>query len=196
MIRVTAFTTRCAGICLAAALALAAGSAAAQGEPALIKRATELREAPAETARSLAPLAAQDTVTRLAERKGPWIQVRTGAGATGWVHLFDLGPTNATQTGSATGADALRGITNLFSRSSGSNTVATSASGLRGLDAADLARAQPDMAAVSRMEALRQDERQARQFARGAALSSAAVEPLPAPQRAGPAGNPGQQEAQ
>ncbi|RYY66411.1 MAG: hypothetical protein EOO24_54070, partial [Comamonadaceae bacterium] len=50
------------------ALALAAGlppAAQAQEEPAVVKRATELREAPGDAGRSLAALPADSTLTRL-----------------------------------------------------------------------------------------------------------------------------------
>ena len=185
--------------CLAA-LALSASSALAQ-EPAVTKRATELREAPGDTGRSLAALPAQSPVTRLAERKGPWVQVKTAAGQTGWLHLFDVGPASGaanTQVGGGSGgvSGGLRGISDLFSKS---GPTATSASGIRGLDKEDIARAQPNTAAVGQMESMRQSEDQARQFAGSAPLSAVAVDPLPAPARAGttPGGdNPGNREAQ
>jgi len=169
---------------------LATAAAALADEAAMTKRATELREAPGESARSLGALPAQAPVTRLTQRQGPWIQVKTAAGATGWVHLFDVGP--ATGAGSAgassTGggaAGALRSVTSFFTKPSQQRaTTSTSTIGIRGLGAGDLAQAQPDTAAVARMEALRQDETQARRFARTASLAAATVEALPAPARA------------
>ena len=80
-----------------AALAPLAGSAHAQ-EAAVVKRATQLRDTPADSGASVAPLEANTVVTRSNERKGPWTKVSTQQGATGWVHMFDLGP----QSGSAT----------------------------------------------------------------------------------------------
>ncbi len=168
-------------------LALWSFAAQAQGEAAVIKRATELREAPAESSRSLAPLAADAPVTRLGERQGPWVQVRNAAGATGWVHLFDVGAPASTGN-AATGA--LRSVTNLFNKGNGRPvTTATSTIGIRGLGAEDLAQAQPDLNAVAQMEALRQNEGQARAFAAEAALAPVSIEPLPAPARpSAPAG--------
>lgn len=187
-------------LCTGLALALGAGAARAQEEAAVLRRASELREAPGDTGRSLAALPADTALTRLGERQGPWVRVRTAAGATGWVHLFDVGPASGAGSsgGSGTGAaaGALRSITGFFSKPSTQRTTAsTSTIGIRGLGAEDLAQAQPDTAAVTRMEALRQDEAQARRFARGAALATVPVEPLPVP--AAPAaqpqpGNPGQ----
>jgi hypothetical protein len=172
-------------------LALLLPSARAQ-EAALTRRATELRDAPADSGRSLAALPAQAAVTRTSERKGPWVQVRTAEGATGWVHLFDLGPASAGGS-AASGGDlvggALRGVTSLFGGRA--STQAATTSGIRGLGAEDLAQAQPDAAAVTQMERLRQSEAEARSFAARAAWTPAAVEPLPAPARAAsPAAGP------
>ena len=75
----------------------AAGSAHAQ-ESAVVKRATQLRDAPADTGASVAPLEANTTVTRSNERKGAWTRVTTPQGATGWVHMFDLGPASGSAT--------------------------------------------------------------------------------------------------
>ncbi len=177
--------------CLAlAAVALPLGSAHAQ-ESAVVKRATQLRDAPADTGASVAPLAANDVVTRSKERKGAWTKVSTAQGATGWVHMFDLGP----QAGGATNNAAtsgLRGVGGLFGGNSGATTTATSTVGLRGLDAADLAKATPNPAAVSQAEGLRASADQARQFAANASLQARAVPALAAPARPSTSGGSGE----
>lgn len=177
-----------AAVLAAASLALASAQALAQGEAAVTKRAVELRETPAESAKSLASLAAQSPVTRLAERQGPWVQVRTAAGATGWIHMFELAPAqgSAGSAGGATGV--LRGVTGLFTRGATQPTTsATSTIGIRGLEAEDLNNSQPNVPAVTQMEGLRQSESQARDFGRSANLKPAPVDALPAPERARPA---------
>lgn len=163
-------------------LLLVGGLAQAQSESVQIKRAAELREAPGESARSLAALAARTPVTRSGARQGAWIQVRTAEGASGWVHMFDVGAASSAAPAGA-GTSALRGLTSFFNKGSaqGGTVTATSTVGIRGLGAEDLARAQPNPAAVVQAEALRQDADQARQFATSAALSSRAVDALPAP---------------
>ncbi len=189
MISKTPASTRPAGWLLASLLALA--PAAWAQEAAVTKRDTELREAPGDTGRSIAPLAAQTPVTRLPDRSGAWVQVRTAAGAAGWVQIFDLGPASggaSTSAPSESGGGLLRGVTGLFSRGGSGTPSGTSASGIRGLDAADLARAQPDTAAVAQMEALRQSDAEARDFAALALLQPVAVDPLPAPPRAASSG--------
>lgn len=158
------------------------GAARADEEAAVVRRGSELRDAPGDNGRVLAPLPADTAVTRTGERQGAWVRVRTAAGATGWVHLFDVGP--ASGSGSGTMAGAFRSVTGLFSKpATQRTTTATSTIGIRGLGAEDLAQAQPDLQAVTRMEALRQGDNEARQFARRAQLTVVSVEPLPEPSR-------------
>jgi hypothetical protein len=192
MIRATLPSTAC-GLLLAAMVSLFCGSAAAQqGEPAMLKRPAELRDAPADTGRSLAALPAQEPVTRLGARQGAWIRVQTSAGVAGWVHMFDVGPAGVGGgAGTSPPASAnpvtssLRGLSNLLcGGSTPPPRVATSTIGIRGLEAEDLARAQPNLNAVGQMERLRQGEGDARQFAAEAALVAATVPALPAPARA------------
>jgi hypothetical protein len=172
-------------------------AAAQQGEPAMMKRASELRDAPADSGRSLAALPAQEPVTRLAGREGGWIQVQSRGGITGWVHMFDVGPagfgggagTSAPSGGNAL-TGSLRGLSNMLAGGSAQPPrTATSTIGIRGLEAEDLARAQPNLNAVTQMEQLRQNEASARQFAAEAPLAAANVPALPSPARAAsPAG--------
>ena len=163
--------------------ALQAGlPALAQTDTVMVKKATELREAPGENARSLAPLPVQTPVTRLGPRQGPWIEIRTAQGSSGWVHMFDVGTSAPAPTGnSATGA--LRGLTSFFGRGTAAPaaTTATATIGIRGLGAEDITNAQPNPEAVTRAEGLRQNAVQARQFGAGAALVALAIEPLPVP---------------
>jgi hypothetical protein len=168
------------------ATALALPASAQQGEPARMKRAGPLRDAPGDNARVLAALALAQPVTRLGERQGPWIRVDAPGQATGWVHMFDVGPAagpaapTASDSGNAL-SGGLRGLTTLLRGRQAAPTVATSTIGIRGLEAEDLARSQPDLSAVGRMEQLRQGEAVARDFAARSALVAARVEPLPAP---------------
>ncbi|MEP6770719.1 MAG: SH3 domain-containing protein, partial [Polaromonas sp.] len=150
-------------------LALAAFGTAAhaqpQGEAVLIKRAAQLREAPGEAARAVAPLPVQTSVTRLGERQGAWVKVRMADGTSGWVHMFDI--TSASSQGSA-GTSALRSLSSFFNKGSAQapgGAVATSTVGIRGLGAEDLANAVPNLAAVAQADANRVDAAQARQFA-------------------------------
>ncbi len=164
------------------AMLLASSVAHAQSEPVLLKRPAELREAPGESSRSLAALAERTALTRSGARQGAWIQVRTEQGATGWVHMFDVGSSSGAAPSGA-GTSALRGLTNFFNKGSaqGATTTATSTLGIRGLGAEDLNRSQPSIAAVDQIDGLRMTADQARQFASGAALAARTVDPLPEP---------------
>lgn len=161
------------------------GSLPAQAQDALVtKRQTTLRDGPADSATALATLPAQTALTRQPTRQGAWVQVKTAAGASGWIHLFDVG--TATEQGSVASAatGALRGLSNLFNRGSAQNqnTSGTTATvGIRGLGAEDIANAQPNLAALTQAEGQRQDAAQAKRFAAEASLSPQAVEPLPIP---------------
>lgn len=163
-----------------AALALLAGAAQAQ-DAAVVKRATQLRDSPAENGASVAPLEANTVVTRSSERKGPWTKVSTAQGATGWVHMFDLGPQSGAATASNnTATGGLRSLGGLFGGNSGS-TTATSTVGIRGLGAEDIAKAQPNPAAVGQAEGLRVNADQARQFANSASLHARDVPAMAQP---------------
>ena len=174
---------------IGAALALVAGAAPAQ-EAAVVKRATQLRDSPADNGASVAPLEANTVVTRSSERKGPWTKVSTPQGATGWVHMFDLGPqSGAAAASNNTATGGLRGLGGLFGGNSGTTTTATSTVGIRGLDAEDIAKAQPNPAAVGRVEGMRVNADQARQFASSASLQARDVPALAQP--AQPSGGSG-----
>jgi hypothetical protein len=169
---------------LAAALALAllAVPAQAQQDAAVLKRATELREGPAQTSASLGALAADSSVARTGERKGSWVKVRTPQGAAGWVHMFDLGAQAGAAPASGGATSGLRSLGELFG-GSGSTTTATSTVGIRGLGAEDIANAQPNPTAVRDAEKLRVSAEQAQRFASASALRTQRVEPLPEPPR-------------
>ncbi|HQY38473.1 MAG TPA: SH3 domain-containing protein [Giesbergeria sp.] len=166
----------------ALALSLLAAPAQAQQDAAVIKRATDLREGPAQTSASLGALAADSSVSRTGERKGSWVKVQTPQGAAGWVHMFDLGAQAGSAPASGSATSGLRSLGGLFG-GSGSTTTATSTVGIRGLGAEDIANAQPNPAAVKDAEKLRVSSEQAQRFASASALRAQRVDPLPEPPR-------------
>lgn len=162
----------------------------AQNEAVLIKRPAQLRDAPGEASRSVLALPVQTALTRLNERQGPWIKVQMPNGTQGWVHLFDI-TSGGSAPASNAGTGALRNITGFFNRGSAqanASSLPTSTVGIRGLGAEDIAKSQPDVAAVAQLDASRLDAAQARQFAGNASLASRVVSPLPVP--AAPAKSP------
>jgi hypothetical protein len=165
----------------AAAVAL---TAHAQIETLVVKRSTELRQGPSETTANVAALAAQTSVTRLPERQGPWMRVKTESGQIGWLHMFDVGTAAQQSAAGSTATSALRGLSNLFgggSNNTNKSTV-TATVGIRGLGAEDIANAQPNLDALKRAEALRVDATQAKRYAGESQWAARTVEPLPTPQ--------------
>ncbi len=67
--------------------------------------------------------------------------------------MFDLGPqSGAAPTSGNSATSGIRGLGSLFGNNSGSTTTATSTVGIRGLGAEDIAKAQPNPAAVTQAE--------------------------------------------
>jgi hypothetical protein len=106
----------------------------------------------------------------IVERKGFWARVRYGT-QTGWLKLGRL---------SLDGNGSASEIAALASGRTGSNNV-VSASGGRGLDAADFARATPDAAAVSALSRSAASEAAAEKFARSGGLKTRHIDYIAKP---------------
>lgn len=173
-------------ILLLSVVALSATLANAQTDNTIqTKRAAELRQSPDEKSATVASLPPQTQLTKTTLRVGPWIQVKTADAKTGWVHMFDVSATGGAQAPTSNAATgALRGLTNFFSggTSQRQTTTATSTVGIRGLGAEDIANATPNLDALSKAEALRQDATQAKRFASDAPLATRQVDNLPEPE--------------
>lgn len=161
-----------------------AGMGAAYAQDAVtIKRPTQLRAAPGDSAASVAELAVNAAVTRTSQRQGAWVQVRSESGATGWVHMFDIG-TPARDNNTA--AQALRDLGNKAGGGS-SISVATATVGIRGLGEGDVSRSPVGGRTASGAQPLQQLDRwrasadSARTFASTAAFQSRTVDALPVP---------------
>ncbi len=156
------------------------GMAQAQ-EEAMIKRATQLRSAPGDTSSALADLAASAKVTRTAQRQGAWVQVRAESGATGWIHMFDIG--SPARDNAAAGA--LRVVSNPLG-GVGSTAVSTSTVGIRGLGEGNVSqsvgasgRGATHSQGMGQPDRLRVTANEARAFATAAALQPRRVDALP-----------------
>jgi hypothetical protein len=113
-------------------------------EPATVIRATELKKEPAADAATLAELPENASLEAL-ERKGGWTRVKSASGE-GWVRMLALrfGAAGAAKQGDS-------GVAQLFNaaRTGSSGTQVTT--GVRGLDEAMLANAQPNKAELEKM---------------------------------------------
>jgi hypothetical protein len=153
---------------LAAVLLLA--PALCLAEPATVIRATELKQAPATDAATVASLAENAKVNAL-DRKGGWTRVKAEGGAEGWVRMLSL---RYAGTGEAKAGDS--GVSQLLSvaRSGTSGTQVTT--GVRGLDQEQLANAKPNAAELKKMENYSVSRDRAEDFARKGHLSAQRVD--------------------
>jgi len=120
--------------------------ALAFAEPATLIRTTELKQSPASDAATVATLAETTKVDAL-ERKGGWTRVRTEGGAEGWVRMLAL---RYAGTGEAKQGDA--GISQILNVARTGTSGAQVTTGVRGLDAEQLANAKPNAAELKKME--------------------------------------------
>ena len=133
-------------------LALPAAALAADAE--LVRQAT-LRAAPQLDAKSISELPADTKVSEVA-KQGGWIQVRTSDGKSGWLRLLEVRYLSA-----SSGGGVLSGLSTLGNVARTGSTGATSTTGAKGLEVADLQRAQPDPQEVARLDAHRSSAEQA-----------------------------------
>jgi hypothetical protein len=143
--------------------------ALALAEPATVIRATELRSAPATDAAVLAPLAESARVEAL-ERKGGWTRVKAEGGAEGWVRMLALRYAGG---GAARQGDS--GIVQLLNVARSGTSGTQVATGVRGLDAEQLANARPNASELQRMQGYAAGKDAAADFAAGGKLQSQSV---------------------
>jgi len=142
----------------------------AHANPATLVRATELKQAPASDAETLAALE-ENAAVETAERRGGWIQVKTDAGATGWVKFLAL-----RFSGSGSGKAGDSGVSQLFNVARGGTSGSQVTTGVRGLDAEDISTAQPNAAAVQRMDSFAVSADEAGRFAADGPLQAQRVD--------------------
>lgn len=130
---------------------------AAAAEPATLIRATELKQGPATDAATLAQLKENAAVEAL-ERKGGWIRVKA-PGAEGWVRLLAL------RYGAGPARQGDSGAKQLFNVARTGTSGSEVTTGARGLDAEQLARAQPNPAELAKMAGFAAEREAAARFA-------------------------------
>jgi len=137
-------------------------------EPATVIRATELKQEPASDSATLAALA-ENTAVEVLERKSGWTRVKAQPGE-GWVRMLAL-----RFGGTAPAKPGATGVTQLFSvaRTGSSGTQVTT--GVRGLDAEQIANAQPNPAELAKLEKFSADRDAAAGFAAQGKLSATPV---------------------
>jgi len=144
--------------------------ALALAEPATVIRTTELKQSPATDAAGVATLAENAKVDAL-ERKGGWTRVRAEGGAEGWVRMLGL---RYAGTGEAKQGDA--GISQVLNVARTGTSGAQVTTGVRGLDAEQLANARPNPAELRKMESYSASRDGADGFAAKGKLSAQRVD--------------------
>ena len=140
----------------------------ALAEPATVIRATELKQEPASDSPTVSALQEQ-TAVEVVERRSGWMRVKSASGD-GWVRMLALrlGGSNAAKPGAS-------GVNQLFNvaRTGSSGTQVTT--GVRGLDAEQIANAQPNRGELAKLEKFAADRNAAEGFATQGKLSPTAV---------------------
>jgi flagellar basal body rod protein FlgF len=131
---------------LLATLFILCAPAVCRAEYATVIRATELKQAPATDAASAGQLAENARVDAL-ERQGGWTRVKAAGGAEGWVRMLALRYDGA---GAAKQGDS--GIAQALNAARTGTSGAQVTTGVRGLDAEQLANAKPNTAELKKLE--------------------------------------------
>jgi len=171
---------------LAAGLFAGAALAADMGQ---VFRAADLKKEPFNDAETVAAVDAETTLSVLG-RKGGWYEVKLQGGAQGWIRMtaVRMGDPAQREKGSSGIGSALSFLTTGRSGSSG----VTAATGVRGLEPADVVNATPDVGAVKALDKVKADEKGARAFAAKAKLATREIGYLDAAKEPStPSGNTG-----
>lgn len=142
----------------------------AYADPATVIRPIEVKQAPASDAETVASLEENATV-QTGERRGGWIQVKTDAGASGWVKFLAL---RFSGGGSEKTGDS--GVAQLFNVARGGSSGSQVTTGVRGLDAEDISAAQPDPARLKQMDGYAVNAEEAGRFAAAGPLQAQSVD--------------------
>ena len=156
---------------LAAILAAASCLAAAQKQ-AFTNRSTELKDKGANDGKTVATLP-ENTQVKVVQRAGQWTRIE-GGGQAGWVRAFHLRFPTTVETSSSSGG-MLGGLTGGLFGGGKTKQATTATVGIRGLSAEDFKNANPDGAALLKMESFRVDKAGAQAFAREAKLATVSV---------------------
>lgn len=139
-------------------------------EPATVIRATELKQQPASDAPAAGQLAENAKVDAL-ERQGGWTRVKADGGAEGWVRMLSLRYAGA---GGAKQGDS--GVAQALNVARTGTSGAQVTTGVRGLDAEQLANARPNAAELKKMERYSASKDGAEDFAAKGSLLSRRVD--------------------
>ena len=139
-------------------------------EPASVIRATQMKQQPASDAATVAPLAENAKVDAL-ERQGGWTRVRAEGGAEGWVRMLAL-----RYAGAGDAKQGNSGVAQMLNVARGGTSGTQVTTGVRGLDAEQLANARPNAAELRKLEGYAASKEGAEGFAAQGKLHSQRVD--------------------
>ncbi len=140
----------------------------AWAEPATIIRNTELKKSPATDAPTVVELAAT-TAVEAYERRAGWIRVKAASGE-GWVKMLSV------RYGSGVARQGSSGFAQLFNVARTGSSGAQVTTGVRGLEAEQIANAQPNAAELKKMQQFAATPEAAQKFAAQGKLQPVAVQ--------------------
>ena len=161
----------------------------AAAQEAFTNRSTDMKERGDASARTLKTLA-ENTPVKVISKGGGWTRVEAG-GQTGWVQMFHLrypGTAEGSRASSSSGTDFLSSLGNTLTGKRANPNANLATTGVRGLSQEELKNANPDPAALTRLQSYRADPAAAERFAREAKLAAVKVDDpdgAPAPSKGG-----------
>ena len=153
-------------------------SALCNAEPAVGVRNFELKQSPAGDAKTVATVPANAPVD-LIKRNGAWVQLKAGSD-TGWTKLFDI-KMGTGAVAPAAKSSGFSGIAETLNLAAGKRDSSVT-TGVRGLDAEMLKKAQPNEQEVTTLVGFASTPDQAQAFAEVGKLTPRTVELLKAEQ--------------
>ena len=149
---------------------------ATAAQEAFTNRSTDMKERAEAGARTLKTLA-ENTPVKVISKGGGWTRVEAG-GQSGWVQMFHLrypGTAGGAKASSG-GGDFLSSIGSALTGQRSNPNANLATTGVRGLSQEELKNANPDPAALSRLQSYRADRAAAERFAREAKLAAVKVD--------------------
>ena len=113
-----------------------------------------------------------DGVVAVIKRKGGWYQVESADNVSGWMRMNTLRFGEQKEDKGRGNVRGLRQTLKLFKTGRSGTSGVTVATGIRGLDSADLANSKPDHNALKQLSKYRSDRQASEKFAASAHLTS------------------------
>ena len=150
---------------------------ASTSEAAVTVKETIVRSAPGSQSAQVAVLPVDESVA-LQTRQGGWYQIVFRNEQSGWLPLLSIRKVGMTANAKPEKSSGLRSVLSAYRTGSSGVTVAT---GVRGLDAVDLEKSQPDMVELQRIDNFLCTDQEAKTYASQSGLTSRNITWLPAP---------------